>query len=301
MWNTGFLPSPAWCAISCRLTWPWNARRLNMGNHKTSDQFLPSPVQRAVLSRLNWQWLHQRVKHRKTQTMIKWTLDWNPKVSNTGNHKTHDWFLPSPVQHAVLLFETKWQWNTKESNTADSSPPLSNVQFFFRDKMTVNHQRAKHSRFLPFPVQCPLFSGQNDRETPKSQTWPIPTLPCPMSIESNTGNHKTHDSYHLLLDVLFHLLFGWKMYVTFAHLAEPPGLDLGHGQHPSRGWLHKADKGQTGSHTWREHVFVQLSKKKNDECVNKRTLKKMETTSKRDKGYLSLYAFCHSQKRGLYP
>ena len=62
--------------------------------------------------------------------------------------------------------------------------------------------------------------------------------------------------------------------MTFAHLAEPPGLDLGHGQHPSGGWLHKADEGQTGSHAWREHVFVQLSKKKNDECVNERTLKK---------------------------
>ena len=63
--------------------------------------------------------------------------------------------------------------------------------------------------------------------------------------------------------------------MTFAHLAEPPGLDLGHGQHPSGGWLHKADEGQTGSHTWREHVFVQLSKKINDECVNERTLKKL--------------------------
>ena len=233
MWNTGFLPSPAWCAISCRLTWPWNARRLNMGNHKTSDQFLPSPVQHVVLSRLNWRWLHQRVKHRKTQTMIKWTLDWNPKVSNTGNHKTHDWFLPSPVQHAVLLFETKWQWNTKESNTADSSPPLSNVQFFlgtkwqwitkepntadsypflssvrfFQDKMTEKHQRAKHSRFLPFPVQCPLFSGQNDRETPKSQTQPIPTLSCPVSTffrtewQRNTKESNMADSYPPLSNV----------------------------------------------------------------------------------------------------
>ena len=206
------------------------------------------------------------------------------------------------LSNMQFFFSRQNDSETPKSQTLLIPPlPCPMSSFFFRDKMTVNHQRAKHSQFLPFPVQCPLFSGQNDRETPKSQTWPIPTLPCPMSIESNTGNHKTHDSYHLLLDVLFHLLFGWKMYVTFAHLAEPPGLDLGHGQHPSRGWLHKADKGQTGSHTWREHVFVQLSKKKNDECVNKRTLKKMETTSKRDKGYLSLYAFCHSQKRGLYP
>ena len=59
--------------------------------------------------------------------------------------------------------------------------------------------------------------------------------------------------------------------MTFAHLAEPPGLDLGHGQHPSGGWLHKADEGQAGSHAWREHVFVQLSKNKNDERVNERT------------------------------
>ena len=70
-------------------------------------------------------------------------------------------------------------------------------------------------------------------------------------------------------------MFWWKTHVPFAHLAEPPGLDLGHGQHTTWGWLHKPNEGQAGPHTGWEHVFIELSKQ-NQKKLKKEIMDKLQ-------------------------